>query len=313
MPNFNTHVRANYSDHIHSFLEKKFLERLTAEMHLNKFGMKKSMPANGGTVVKFNRWDNIAASTTALSDGVSPDGITLTTNTVSATLAHYGQFVATSDELQLIAINDTMEDCADLLGYAGALSIDSLARNELDTNGTQTYADAANNSSKANVEAGTDQLSSTDLKIALKTFRVNNVPTFEDGLYRGVLHPYCEYSLLNESAASTFIILSSSNTSAGSMLEKGEIGTAYGIKLMRSTNIRADATSTNTYGNILLGRNAYGTIDIQNAGLKIIVKPIGSAGTEDPLNQRGTVGYTFWYVPKVLEAARVQALWAYGA
>lgn len=50
MPNFNTHVRADYGDHIHSFLEKKFLERLVAEMHLSNYGIKKSMPSHGGTV-----------------------------------------------------------------------------------------------------------------------------------------------------------------------------------------------------------------------------------------------------------------------
>lgn len=314
MPNLNTHVRSSFSDHIHSFLEKKFLERLEKELVLNQFGMKKSVPANGGTVVKFNRWTNPSASTTALSDGVSPDGISLTSATVSATLAQYGQFASTSDELQLIAINDTMKDMAELLGYASALSIDTLVRNELDANGTQKYADWANNSSKANVESGTDKMRSDELKYALKALRVANVPTFEDGLYRGIIHPLMEFDLLSETAASTFVVLAANFIGgAKDIAEKGNIGQAFGIKLLRSTNIRADSTSTNTYGNIFLGKDAFGTIDINGAGVQTIVKPLGSAGTEDPLNQRATVGYKFWFVPKILEAVRAQIVWCYGA
>ncbi len=41
-------------------------------------------------------------------------------------------------------------------------------------------------------------------------------------------------------------------------------------------------------------------------------KPQGSAGTEDPIDQRATIGYKYSYAAKVLEAARVQVLWAYG-
>ena len=313
MPNLNTAVRADFSDHIHSFLEKKFLERLVKELHLNKFGKKKSVPAHGGTVIKWNRWTNPTANTTALSDGVSPDGLSLTSTSVSATLAQYGQFVSTSDELQLIAINDTLEDAGELLGYGAALSLDTLARNELDANGTQRYADAGNNSSKANVESGTDKMRSDELKIVLKAMRVADVPAFEDGLYRGIIHPLMEFDLLSETATSTFIVLMQNSITGGAKIaERGEIGTAFGIKLLRSTNIRADATSTNTYGNIFLGRDAYGTVDIENAGLKMIAKPLGSAGTEDPLNQRATIGYKMWYVPKVLEAVRSQIMWCYG-
>lgn len=313
MPNLNAHVRADFSDHIHSFLEKRFLERLTKELVLNQFGMKKSVPAHGGTVIKWNRWVNPTANVTALGDGVSPDGLTMTSETVSATLAQYGQFAATSDELQLIAINDTMEDMADLLAYGASLSIDSLVRNELDANGTQRYADAANNSSKANVESGTDKMRSDELKIVLKAMRVADVPPFADGLYRGIIHPLMEFDLLSETAASTFVVLTAGQPYGQKVAERGEIGTAFGIKLLRSTNIRADATSTNTYGNIFLGKDAFGTVDIENAGLKTIVKPLGSAGTEDPLNQRATVGYKMFFVPKVLQALRAQIMWCYGS
>jgi len=311
MSTLNVQVSTGFTDHIMAFLEKRFLDILRSELHLTKFGMPKMLAQHQGKTVKWNRFNNIAASVEALTESVSPDGVNLSSAAVTATLAGYGQFVSIADYFQMSAINDTQLAAVDLLSYTAALSLDSLARNELDTNGTQNYADSANNDTKAKVEAGVDNIGSLELKQVLKNMRKNDVPAFEDGNYRGVIHPLMEFDLISESGASDFVLLAS-NTS-NKISEKGEIGTAYGIKLVRSTNIRADETETNTYGNIFLGRNAYGTVDLQSAGLKIIRKPFGSAGTEDPLDQRATIGYKVYYAVKVLEAVRAQILWAYNA
>ena len=46
-----------------------------------------------------------------------------------------------------------------------------------------------------------------------------------------------------------------------------------------------------TYGPIFFGDGAYGTVDIDGCGAEIIVKPMGSGGSSDPLNQRSTIGW----------------------
>ncbi len=45
------------------------------------------------------------------------------------------------------------------------------------------------------------------------------------------------------------------------------------------------------YCTLVIGANAYGVIDILGGGLEHIVKQLGSAGTDDPINQRATVGW----------------------
>ena len=44
------------------------------------------------------------------------------------------------------------------------------------------------------------------------------------------------------------------------------------------------------YGCLFIGKGAYGVIDLSE-GTEVIVKPRGSAGTADPLDQRSTVGW----------------------
>lgn len=49
---------------------------------------------------------------------------------------------------------------------------------------------------------------------------------------------------------------------------------------------------------LVVGANAYATTSITGGGLQHIVKPLGSGGTADPLNQRSTVG---WKATKAAE------------
>ena len=53
-----------------------------------------------------------------------------------------------------------------------------------------------------------------------------------------------------------------------------------------TTKAGADVHST-----LIFGKDAYGIVDVGGSGaLQIIIKPHGSAGTSDPLDQRATVG-----------------------
>ena len=44
------------------------------------------------------------------------------------------------------------------------------------------------------------------------------------------------------------------------------------------------------YGCLFLGKGAYGVVDLSE-GTEVIVKPRGSSGTADPLDQRSSVGW----------------------
>ena len=47
------------------------------------------------------------------------------------------------------------------------------------------------------------------------------------------------------------------------------------------------------YGTLFLGKDSTGTVDLENGGAEVIVKPVGSAGSSDPLDQRGSIGFKF--------------------
>ncbi|MEA5058939.1 MAG: N4-gp56 family major capsid protein [Clostridia bacterium] len=78
------------------------------------------------------------------------------------------------------------------------------------------------------------------------------------------------------------------------------------VTLTQSVSLSADAivysedagmvdatskTAMDVHATLVFGKDAYGVVDVAGSGaLQIIIKPHGSAGTQDPLDQRATVG-----------------------
>ena len=60
------------------------------------------------------------------------------------------------------------------------------------------------------------------------------------------------------------------------------------------------------YSTIILGKNAFGTSGDNT--VEIISKSLGSAGTADPLNQRGTMGWKGYWFTKILEQSKMVRL-----
>ena len=85
-------------------------------------------------------------------------------------------------------------------------------------------------------------------------------------------------------------------------LFKGEIGSLYGVRFVENprakifeqegaAGVGTGAPKQNVYSTLFIAENAYGIIPIEGSGMEHIVKPKGSAGTADPINQRSTVGW----------------------
>lgn len=64
-----------------------------------------------------------------------------------------------------------------------------------------------------------------------------------------------------------------------------------------------DAEGKNIYSTIILGRNAFGTSGDKT--VELINKSLGSAGTGDPLNQRGTYGWKGYRFFKIIEQTKM--------
>ena len=62
----------------------------------------------------------------------------------------------------------------------------------------------------------------------------------------------------------------------------------------------AGAAGVDVYSTLVIADDAYGTTKVAGGGLQHIVKPLGSGGTSDPLDQRSTVGWKAIKTAKIL-------------
>jgi len=62
----------------------------------------------------------------------------------------------------------------------------------------------------------------------------------------------------------------------------------------------AGSAGADVHATLIFGRDAYGMTRISGEALKNIIKPLGSAGSADPLDQRATSGWKATFVTKIL-------------
>lgn len=70
----------------------------------------------------------------------------------------------------------------------------------------------------------------------------------------------------------------------------GTVSSGTGIYTNDAGKLDSDKTAEDVHVSVIFGKDAYGVIDLENGALESIVKPRGSAGADDPLDQRATVG-----------------------
>lgn len=140
---------------------------------------------------------------------------------------------------------------------------------------------------------------------AVTELRKDDVPAYKDGNYVMVVAPESELTLLRDEAFKDW----NSNQHAEKMWN-GEIGRVGGARIVTSTNIAKTASAQLSVGtvntavfNVLMAPKGLAVTEI-DGHIKMKVKPAGSAGGADPLDQVSTVGWKWTGVAKVVDEKR---------
>ena len=291
-------VNANSAAQLKIYYEKKLLSVLEPRLVLMPLGKKQRLPKGNGKTVEWLRYSTIAESVQELglspnTEGVPPSAIGFTTSKVEATIKQYGQYARVSDLLSDVALDPVLENLSERFGVAASKTIEQLIVSELDsaTNANAIYASGAG-----------DILSHKDLVEAMILQKADFIGPHESGDYVVVLHPFCEYDLLIDSQAGSFIDLKKGYDSKDTL--NGEIGRMYGMRFLVSDKMTpVQANGEWWKRNYVIGEEAFGVVELNGDAMKMFVKRHGSAGAADPLDQFATVGYKIHgFATKYLDA-----------
>lgn len=277
----------------HTYYQDAMLERLTPMLTWTKFGEKKNIPKRKGATTNFRRLNSLAVSKTALTEGVTPDGVNLDITSVNATVKEYGNWTKISEFLNLTGFDPVMTEVSELLGENAGESMDEITRDMVAAGTNVLYA---NNKTARNTIGVADKITAADIikaRRALKRAKVKplNLP---DGAGRGYI------AFVHVDVAADLIQTDewkkANNENNTKNFMDGVLGKMYGIWFVEVDNgvifPGAGATTADVYGTIFLGKGGYGIPDIDGSSKPdIIVHPAGSAGGADPLNQFNTVAW----------------------
>ena len=254
-------------------------------VHL-QFGDEHRMPPHSGLVMNMRKLIPLETNTKALSEGDPGESVMLAETEVTVQLQPYGEYARCTDKLDLTHLDMDIMRRTKLFGDAGARSIDAVVREELAKCANVIYA--GGKASRAELTAA-DKLTSRELRKAVKTLKKNHAQTF-GGYFVAIIGPDTMYDLQEDEA---FVKVSQYQDKEN--IYTGEVGRLFGVRLVETTEAKifegASASGADVASVIVLGQYAYGVTSLKGAKPRVIVKPAGSAGTADPLDQISTVGW----------------------
>ena len=288
------------------YYDRKFLDRLTPQLHFMNMGDKRPLPKNSGTLIVWHRLNKLAAAVTPLTEGTNPSEQAIATTRFTAEPLEYGAFVKLSSKLNLEAVNPIVEEVSDELADQAALSYDSIVLAAIHGNVTNQFGGGAANEAAV---ADTAVLDTAELRKAVYTLRNGgtstsskvSVPGYEGNMYKGVITPAQWFDLSSATDAGSFIEVH--KYAQPQPLMTGELGQLWGVRLSMTNNYTTGTGATDeTYRAFIFGKGAYGVTELSGNGIKTIRQPAGSNG--DALEMFTTVGWKFVMASTVLDSAR---------
>lgn len=281
-----------------TFYEKRLLDQAEPLLVHNQFGDKYPIPANNGKKIEFRKYSALPKALTALTEGVTPAGNSLTVTTVEGTVKQYGDWIQLSDMLQMTAIDNNVVQATKLLSSQAGRTLDTVTREVLAGGTNVIYAPKVVDGAETEVLSRstlTPECVLTPFVVmrAAATLEAMNTPKI-DGSYVLIIHPYCRETL-QESPGWVDVVKykEGNNTFSGEIGKIGDVRvvTTSEAKVINDSTCPVEKSTTyySVFTSLLLGANAYGVTELENGGLQHIVKQLGYG--EDPLNQRSSCGW----------------------
>ena len=269
-----------------TYYNRELLRTFEPELVHLQFGDEHRMPENSGLVMNMRKIIPLEANTNTLSEGEPGESVMLTETEVTVKLEQYGEYARCTDKLDLSHLDMNILRKTKLFGDAGARSIDAVVREELATCTNVIYAGGK---TSRGALTSSDKLTTKELRKAVRKLKKAHAQTF-GGYYIAIVGPDTFYDLQDDE---TFVAVSRYQDKEA--VYTGEIGRLFGCRIVETTEAKvfegAGASGADVASVIVLGQYAYGYTSFKGAKPRVIVKPAGSAGTSDPLDQISTVGW----------------------
>ncbi len=307
------------------FAVAKMLATAKNQLVLERTAMVQAVPKNRGLLVKFRRPIKFAASTTPLTEGVTPAPNILAYEDVSCVLQQYGSWVPFTD-----VIMDTHEDpnlsvISEQCGEQAALIKERVMWGILRGGTNVNYTGGV--SARADVDVPLDL---DDIRAAVRNLKNNHAMKITKVLKAStsiatqpVNASYIAYAHTNLEAdfrdMTSFIPVQNYSSGAGSAINEFELGSVEEVRIILTNHLEPfygagsidiagvlnNGTNVDVYPVVIIGQDAYGVTPLAGGAVQMsVLNPKMGRDSVDPLGQRGHVAWKMWFA-----AVRLNEQW----
>lgn len=291
----------------HAFYVREFIDIANPILVYDMFGTPKDIPNNTSNTIVFNKVLKLPNDPAGrlLVEGVTPTEQQLQLVRLEQSINQYGGFATVTDRLTEESINDLTREFNMRIAEQGGETMNKVVRDDLlggtnvrFANGVATQDDI--------VAAG---VFANDFDFMFQAFKLEkvkpvrpmtngsqNIGTTPTRETYSVIVPTQSTSLLetlDDGNGNTFT--NAEDYASQRTLWANEYGSFKQFTFILDTEasivVNGAATPQDIAQSLVFGRGAYNTTRIGASDVDIIIKPLGSGGTTDPLNQRSTIGW----------------------
>lgn len=300
-----------------AFYSKALLTMIRQTSYKHRmFAEERPLPRNYGDTINFRRFNKLAPATTPLTEGVTPDGKAASGTSLTATVKQYGDVMYFTDVVADEQLDDVKAQYTIEMGYQSQETLDVLARTAMYTEASKVYAGGATSVTGMDNTAAYRPTLDLFRKVAL-SMKTNNIkPNRKAGnRYAVLIGSAGMFDLLDDDKLEKKYMLTGNTNQP---IRDNIIVDIYDLHFVEVLNpyiqeveVGSDGSkhTINVHSAFVIGQEAYAETKLEGRNVEVISKALGSAGTEDALNQRSSIGWKIMgYVVKVLNPLAIHAV-----
>lgn len=290
----------------HEFYVRDFIEIANPILLFDMFGTPRDIPNNSSNVIKFNKVLKLSTlEDSPLSEGVTPVEQQAQMVRLSKAIDQYGGFMTTTDRLQNESINGLTAEFNEIIAEQGGETMNKVTRDDLLGSTNIRYAGGV---------ADRDSITSStmpfgDFDFMFQAFKLEHVKVPRNATggseNLGTLPQRRQYPCIFPVESQGLIealddgndqkYVSAERYMTQKALWPDEEGSFKHFAFLTNTEVKVVSNAAGTPQDIALGlifgQKAYHTTKVGAGDVQIFIKPLGSGGTNDPLDQRATIGW----------------------
>lgn len=272
----------------------------------NTFAERYVLPEKSGNTVVMRRYNRLDTVPVPITDGVIPPGDELITNIIKAQLQWYGNFVRITNQVEYTVEDQTLNQATRLLAQNMGQTLDEITRDVLISTGVTVLSVGGSNGQTPT------EITQTSIDSAVQTLLTNNADMISE-IIEGTREinttpiPDAFFGFINTLQLTDLKKVSSfvykSNYAQYMKALPSEWGSTGNIRWLYSSQTYVSSATVPVFANPIVGYQAYGTVHLSSDSGNFYIKPLGSAGSADPLNQFGSAGWDHPYAARILNDA----------